>query len=143
LKNIVNIDKFFSSGPKTTAPTPSSDDNGNAAAAPDATAASTLARKKKAPTSKPKLSKKHKKLHRTKLTQTHSSDEEDMESDIAGGVSDSQATAAAVKAVAATEETEETPIDHTAQQIVKETPTQKDIQAAEQASAKDIKIVAK
>jgi hypothetical protein len=61
-----------------------------------------------------------------------------MEADIAGDVSDSQATAAAEKAVAAAaDDDEEAPEYHSNQQIQKETPSAKDVKAAEVASAKD------
>ena len=60
-----------------------------------------------------------------------------MEADIAGDVSDSQATAAAERAVASADEDEEAPENHSNQQIQKETPSAKDVKAAEVASAKD------
>jgi hypothetical protein len=87
LKNIVNIDKFFSSGAKS--PEPTTQD----------TSATTFAKKKKAPTSPPSLATKNKHVkksqRKTKLSQMHASDEQDMENEIAADVSDSQATAAA------------------------------------------------
>lgn len=69
----------------------------------------------------------------------HSSDEQDMENEIAADVSDSQATAAAQKAVEENEE-DKAPTDHSAQQIATKAPSAQDVKAAEQASAKDVKI---
>lgn len=70
----------------------------------------------------------------------HSSDDA-MEDEIASDVSDSQATAAAEKVVEAEQqETDEAPPQNSAQQIQKEAPTPQDIQAAEQASAKDVNV---